>query len=53
MPPSGQAAADTLAGFISGAESAEVMLLTSVRFWVGAAITAVFLALLILRFDLG
>jgi uncharacterized protein (TIRG00374 family) len=53
MPPSGQAAADTLAGFISGAESAEVTLLTSVRFWVGAAITAVFLALLVFRFDFG
>jgi glycosyltransferase 2 family protein len=28
-------------------------LLTSVRFWVGAAITAVFLVLLLLRFDFG
>ncbi len=43
--------ADTLDGFTSGAESAEVTLFTNVRFWIGAAITAVFLGLLVLRFD--
>jgi uncharacterized protein (TIRG00374 family) len=42
---------DTLVRFTSGIGSAEVTVLTSIRFWVGVAITAGFFALLVLRFD--